>query len=61
METKEYQLTKPEIMAIRNALDNQWHNESKHLKPLSPIAKDIKRSTRALLDQFKQDVFELKS
>lgn len=56
MKTKQYQLTTVERMAIRNALDNQWHNESKHLKPLSPIAIKIKDATRILLDQFKHDV-----
>ncbi len=54
--TKHYEFTTIEIMAIRNALDTEWHNNWKLRNSESPLAKDIKLATRALLDQFKQDV-----
>jgi hypothetical protein len=56
MKTKHYELTYTEILAIREALDHAWHENWKTLNPYSPIAKEMKQVTRALLDQFKTDV-----
>jgi len=59
MKLKHYELTPTEIMAIRDSLDTQWHDKWKQIEPYSPLGKEMKTATRILLDQFKQDVFNI--
>ena len=58
MKTKCYEFTIIELMAIRDSLDDHWHNTLKNLKPISPIAIKEKNTVRILLDQLKNDIFK---
>ena len=59
MKTKHYEFTEIEMLAIREALDVQWHEHLKTLKPKSAKFIIMKKATRVLLDQFKSDVFKM--
>lgn len=58
MKTKQYLFTKPEVMAIRDALDTQWFSIRDH-KPNSPIAIERQKLTRELFVQFNTDYAKL--
>jgi len=51
MATKEYVFTKDEVMAIRDALIEEYHRV-KNLRPASPIFRRKRFALQALKDQF---------
>jgi hypothetical protein len=51
---KYYVFTELEILVLRDALIEHYQN-TKHLKPISPIAIEMKKATMALKEQFKSD------
>ena len=53
--TKEYLFTEHEILVLREALIEYWHNVSKHVEPTSPAAQRHHNLVRPLIDQFRAD------
>ena len=53
---KHYILTEIEVLVLRDALIEHYQR-TKHLKPLSPIAIEMKKTTMDLKEQFKADCY----
>ena len=56
--TKHYELTRIEMIALRDSLDHYWHEVVKHqtADAVSPLRWEVIKSMRTLKDQLTDDV-----